>query len=117
MGEQLTCLHLVLEGHLAVLQEAVERPRLVRDREVELLAHLDRVVEVHDLRVPVVGVGDEVEQDLDHGQQELARVGIGRLGLLVHRVQGCKRKDSMSVCAVPRMYRRDRARLGMKHEE
>ena len=87
----LTCLDLVLERHLAVLEEAVDGLGLVGDGEVELLPHLDRVVEVDHLLVAVVGVRDEVQQDLHHRQQELPRVRVRRLRILVHRIQSWKR--------------------------
>ena len=83
----LTCLDLVLERHLAVLEEAVDGLGLVGDGEVELLPHLDRVVEVDHLLVAVVGVRDEVQQDLHHRQQELPRVRVRRVRILVHRIQ------------------------------
>ena len=52
------------------------------------LGDLRRVVEVQDRGVPVIGLVDEVQHDLHHGVQELAR-HLLRLGPAAHREDVC----------------------------
>ena len=52
------------------------------------LGDLGGVVEVQDAAVAVVGLVDEVEHDLHHGVQELAR-HLLRLGAAAHREDVC----------------------------
>ena len=52
------------------------------------LSDLGGVVEVQDAAVAVVGLVDEVEHDLHHGVQELARYLL-RLGPAAHREDVC----------------------------
>ena len=52
------------------------------------LSDLGGVVEVQDAAVAVVGLVDEVEHDLHHGVQELAR-HLLRLGAAAHREDVC----------------------------
>ncbi len=83
-----TCFDLVLQGISAILQELVQGKRFIRDVEVQHVLQLVRMVEVDDLAVAVVGIGDEVQEDLDDVTQKLASVLIPLLEVLTDGENG-----------------------------
>ena len=87
-----TCFDLVLQGISAVLQKLVQGERFIRDVEIQLVLQFVRVVEVYDLAVAVVGVGDKVQEDLDDVTQKLASVLIAFLEVLTNGENCCANK-------------------------
>ena len=87
-----TCFDLVLQGVSTVLQKLVQGERFFRDLEIQLFLQFIRMVEVHDLAVAVVGVGDEVQEDLDDVTQKLASVLVALLEVLTNGENGCKKR-------------------------
>ena len=62
---------MVLEGDTTVVHELLEGHGSVRDVQVKQATHVGRMVEVQDLTVAVVGLPDELQEDLHHLEQEL----------------------------------------------
>ena len=86
----LTRLDLMFQRVATVLEELLDRQGVVLDGKVHELLELVRMVEIDDLLVAVVGLGDEVQHDVHDLEEELPRRRVRRIRILVHRVQSWK---------------------------